>query len=104
MDISQTNDESSFRLKLDGPMIFDRRQMLEETVGDAMRCATKLEADLSAVREIDLYGVHLLGLLRSVGAVIDLSPAVEEAAKRLLASCHGTTLGRAARNQAVNVC
>lgn len=84
-------------LKFEGPMTFEHRLELEETIIGAMRRHTQLAADLSGVREIDLYGVHLLGMLQSVGAVVALSPTVEEAAKRLLTSYQGTRLGRAAR-------
>lgn len=100
MDLSSPNvaaGEAAFRLKLEGPMTFDYRQELESTIINAMRRHKSLEADLSDVREIDLYGIHLLGLLQSVGAVIAISPAVEEATKRLLTSCHGARLGRVAR-------
>lgn len=76
----------AFRLKLAGPMTFEHRHELERTIIDAMRRHTSLEADLSEVREIDFYGVHLLGLLQSVGAVIAISPVVEDAAKQLLSN------------------
>lgn len=97
MDIQSPSTEEAFRLTLDGPMTFECRQELEGTIIDAMRRHKRLEADLSAVREIDLYGIHLLGLLQSVGAVIAISPTIEEAAKRLLTSYRGASLGRAAR-------
>lgn len=86
-----------FLLTLEGPMTFEHRQELEEIIIGAMRRHTKLAADLSSVREIDLYGVHLVGLLQSVGAVVAVSPVVEEVTKRLLTSYHGTRLGRVAR-------
>ena len=93
-----TTAEAPFCLKLDGPMTFEHRHDLESTIIDAMRRHKNLEADLSDVREIDLYGVHLLGLLQNVGAIVAISPVVEEAARRLLTSYRGTTLGRVARN------
>jgi len=88
--------EVPFQLQLEGPMTFEHRQELEGSIIDAMRRHQSLEVDLSAVQEIDLYGVHLLGLLQSVGAVVAISPAVEEAARRLLRSYRGGSLGRAA--------
>lgn len=69
-------------LKLDGPMIHERRQELERMIIDAMRRHRCLRADLSAVREIDSYGVRLLALLQSVGTIVAASPAVTEAAER----------------------
>ena len=86
-----------YRLKLEGSMTFAFRQQLEQTIIYAMRCHTNLEADLSGIEEIDLYGIHLLGLLQSVGAVVAISPAVEEASRRLLSSYRGAHLGRVAR-------
>ena len=94
------NTDAPFRLKLPGPLTFEQRQSLESTVVDAMRRYQALEADLSEVSEIDLYGVHLLGLLQSVGTVVAISPAVEEASRRLLSSCRGVSLGRMARRSA----
>lgn len=91
------NTDAPFRLKLQGPLTFEQRQALESMVVDAMRRYQALEADLSEVSEIDLYGVHLLGLLQSVGTVVAISPAVEEASRRLLSSCRGGSLGRMAR-------
>lgn len=88
---------SPYRLKLAGPMTFAFRQQLEQTIIYAMRCHTNLEADLSEVQEIDLYGIHLLGLLQGVGAVVAISPTVEEASRRLLTSYRGAYLGRVAR-------
>lgn len=99
MNANHAEGATPFRLKLAGPMTFDCRQELEQTIIYAMRCHQNLEADLSAVQEIDLYGVHLLGLLQSVGAVTAISPAVEEAARRLLTSYRGASLGRVAREK-----
>jgi hypothetical protein len=57
-------------------------QQLEQSIIYAMRCHTNLEADLSGVQEIDHYGIRLLGLLRSVGTVVAVSPMVEEACRQ----------------------
>lgn len=103
MNSSSLTEETTFCLKLDGPMTFERRQELEAVIINAMRRHKSLEADLSGVREIDIYGVHLLGLLQSVGAVVAISPVVEDAAKRLLRSYRGASLGRVARGGDVRV-
>ena len=77
---------TAYRLKLAGPMTFEHRHELEGMIIDAMRRHKCLEADLSEVGEIDFYGVHLLGLLQSVGAVVAISPVVENAAKQMLSA------------------
>ncbi|HEX6735751.1 MAG TPA: hypothetical protein VF096_13150 [Azonexus sp.] len=92
---SQTHN--AFRLSVDIPMTFEYRHELESVIIEAMRRHRNFEADLSDVSEIDLYGVHLLGLLHSVGAVVAISPEVEATTRRLLASRCGTSLGRVAR-------
>lgn len=94
MDANIDVPDTAFHLKFDGPMTFDYRNELEATIIDAMRRYKSLAVDLSAVREIDLYGVHLLGLLQSVGAIIALSPVVEHAAQRLLTPQRLCSLGR----------
>lgn len=95
-DVS-TSPNNVFRLSVGTPMTFEYRHELEGTIIDAMRRHRNLEADLSEVREIDLYGVHLVGLLHSVGAVVEVPPAVDATIRRLLSSCHGASLGRVAR-------
>jgi ABC-type transporter Mla MlaB component len=91
---------NTFRLKFEGKMTFDVWKDLEERVIDAMRRYKHLEVDLSDVQEIDLCGLHLVGLLRTVGTIVATSPAVEQSSRRLLASTHGTHLGLAARRKA----
>lgn len=92
-------DNNAFRLKFEGKMTFDVWKDLEERVIDAMRRYKHLEVDLSEVQEIDLCGLHLVGLLRTVGTVVAVSPAVEQSSRRLLASTHGTHLGFTARKK-----
>lgn len=96
IQISHTSS-SPFRLNVEIPMTFEYRHELESTIIDALRRHRNLEADLSDVSDIDLYGVHLLGLLHSVGAVVAISPEVEATTRRLLTSCRGASLGRVAR-------
>lgn len=82
MNDCSSSDTSPFRLSVRGPMTVSCRPTLEATLINAMRRHKRLEVDLSGVLEIDLYGVHLLGLLRNFGATLILSPVVEEAARR----------------------
>lgn len=83
MNTAAPIQETPFRLKLAGSMTFEYRQELESSIIDAMRRYKNPEVDLSAVREIDTYGIHLLGLLQSVGSVVAISPVVENAARSL---------------------
>lgn len=97
MNTCLATENKPFRLTLEVPMTFEYRHELEGTIIDAMRRHQNLEADLSHVEEIDLYGCHLLGLLQSVGAVVAISPNVETSTRRLLTSYQGASLGRLAR-------
>lgn len=85
-------------LKFDGKMTHQFYRELEDQVIDAMRRHENLEIDLSGVEEVDLCGLHLIGLLQSVGTIVATSPAVEQASKHLLASLHAAALGRAKRS------
>lgn len=100
-------DKPVFRLTFEGKMTFDVAADLEDRIVDAMRRHERIDVDLSGVDEIDLCGIHLLGLLHSVGGnevrIVDSSPIVEQASKRLLSSFGGASLGRASRkNSAVS--
>lgn len=96
-------DKPVFRLTFAGKMTFDVAANLEDRIVNAMRRHERIEVDLSGVTEIDLCGIHLLGLLHGVGGnevlVVDSSPIVEQASKRLLGSFGGASLGRAARKE-----
>ncbi|MFZ2852803.1 MAG: STAS domain-containing protein [Rhodocyclaceae bacterium] len=93
--------EAGFQLKLDGKMTYEFYRELEDKVIDAMRRHKNLEVDLSGVEEVDLCGLHLIGLLQSVGHIVATSPAVDQASKHLLASLHAAALGRARRSERV---
>jgi len=97
MTLAAGGGQTPYCLKLEGPMVYECRQELERTIIDAMRRHSCLQADLSSVREIDLYGVRLLGLLQSVGSVVAVSPAVAEAAQRWQDSPLACGPGRDAR-------
>lgn len=101
MDQRLSADKPVFRLTFTGKMTFDVAAELEDRIVDAMRRHERIEVDLSGVTEIDLCGIHWLGLLHSVGGnevhIVDSSPIVEQASKRLLGSFGGARLGRAAR-------
>lgn len=99
-----TIDETGCRLVFEGKMTFEFSRELEDRMIAAMRRHQCLEVDLSGVREIDLCGIHLLGVLQSFGGkkvtIVATSPVVERASSRLLGSFRGASLGRAARKAA----
>lgn len=78
------------RLVFDGSMTFTHARELEDRVIEAMRRYEHLEIDLGGVEEIDIFGIHLLGLLQGVGgndaSIVSASPVVEQASARLLSS------------------
>ena len=89
MDDALTLGEADFRLTFDKQMTFAFAAELEDKILDALRRYKHIEVDLSKVKEIDLYGAHLLGLLQSFfgkGLVlVGTSPAVDKAYRRFLA-------------------
>lgn len=83
----ENDDRHSCRLVFDGSMTFAYARELEDSIINAMRRYERLEIDLSGVREIDILGIHLLGLLQSFGdgaRIIARSPVVQQAYDRLL--------------------
>lgn len=104
MSHTATTDEAACRLIFEGKMTFEFSRELEDRIISAMRRHQCLEVDLSGVHEIDLCGIHLLGLLQNFGGkkvtIVATSPVVEQAASRLLASFRGASLGRVARKEA----
>lgn len=92
MDNALAAGEADFRLTFDKQMTFAFATELEDRILDALRRYKHVEVDLSKVKEVDLYGAHLLGLLQSFfgkGLVlIGTSPAVDKAYRQFLApSC-----------------
>jgi len=96
-------DEAAFRLTFEGKMTFEFSAELEDRIIGAMRRYQHLEVDLSGVHEIDLCGIHLLGLLQSFGGkevvIVAISPVVEQASRRLLGSFRGANLARVVRRE-----
>jgi len=91
------SDEAPFYLKFDGKMTYEFYRGLENRVIEAMQRYRRLEIDLSGVSEVDLSGIHLIGLLKNVGVIVATSPVVERAAKCLPASLNSAALGRSKR-------
>jgi len=89
--------EAGFRLKFVGKMTYESYWEQEDRVIDTMRRHKSLEIDLGEVSEIDLCGLHLVGLLHRVGVIVASSPVIEQAARRLLVSHNSAALGHQAR-------
>lgn len=70
-----------------GPMTCDNSRAIENRIINAMRQNPHLNVDLSGVKEIDLCGIHLLGVLQSFGGdavrIIATSPTVDAALMQL---------------------
>lgn len=103
MKLSHHVDGTVFRLKFAGKMTHEYYRGQEDSIIDAMRRNKKMEIDLSEVEEVDLCGLHLIGLLHSVGVIVAASPAVAQASTRLLSSLQSASLGRAVRRERLAV-
>jgi len=70
-------------LIFDGEMTCKYSREIENRIIESMRSHQFLKVDLSGVRQIDLCGIHLLGVLRSFGndavSIVAASPVVREA-------------------------
>ena len=96
MSVNLIEKENACCLVFIGSLTFEFERELEDKIIDALRRYTRFEVDLSGVREIDLCGIHLLGVLKSVGGeqveVIETSPAVQQAYSKLLKPTRGAWL------------
>ena len=84
-------------LKFVGRMTYDNYREVEGRIFDALKSQKRLEVDLAEVSEIDLCGLHLLGILQSEGEIVAISSVVEQASQHLLTTLRSAALGRAAR-------
>lgn len=104
MNVTLVGRNKSCRLTFEGSMTLEHSEKLEDWIIGAMRRYEHLEVDLSGVCGIDYCGIHMLGLLQSVGGksvdIVATSPVVEQALRRLLVSQRGSSLARAARANA----
>lgn len=94
MDLSL--DSGNCRLVFGASMTLAHAREQEDQIINAMRRHTKLEVDFSGVHEIDICGVHLLGMLYTLGGadirIVATSPVVEQQYARFLASYRGVLL------------
>lgn len=107
MSITLTEDGDTCRMVFSGSITYEFWRELEDIIIGAMRRYTNFRVDLSGIEEIDLCGIHLLGVLHSVGGtnvtIVASSLIVDQASRRLLASQRLASLGRAARrDEALN--
>lgn len=88
----ENGNQSSCRLVFGASMTLAHARELEDQIIDAMRHHQKLEVDLSGVCEIDICGVHLLGMLKTLGGtglrIVATSPVVEQQYTRFLSSAN----------------
>ena len=109
MSITLVENGDACRMIFDGSITYEYWAEQEDIIIGAMRRYTSFEVDLSGIQEIDLCGIHLLGVLHSVGgknvAIVASSSIVDQASKRLLASQRLASIGRAARRaEVLNSC
>jgi hypothetical protein len=86
MNNSLNNGKAQFLLIFKSKMTFEFAGEIEDMILDALRRYTHIQVDLSKVSEIDICGIHLLGLLESFAnkgvEIIATSPAIEKAYER----------------------
>jgi ABC-type transporter Mla MlaB component len=96
MTVTLIGNEHGCRLVFAGSMTYEFAREMEDRIIDALRRYRHFEIDLSAVHDVDLCGLHLLGMLQNVGGqnarIVADSQAVQQASKRLLASYRGPWL------------
>lgn len=87
MKITLIDKAHACRLIFDGSLTMEFARELEDGIIDALRRYTHFEVDLSRVLEIDICGIHLLGVLDAIAGshveIVDSSPAVQRAYERL---------------------
>lgn len=95
MNIMLNSNADGACLILEGAMTHRFSSQLEDRIIDSMRRYSQLRVDLSGVSEIDLCGIHLLGVLRSFGEdavrIVNPSPVVEAALSKLPGSQRGSS-------------
>lgn len=81
-----------------GPMTCRNSREIENRIISAMRQHPQLNVDLSGVEEIDLCGIHLLGVLQSHGGeavrITATSPSVDLALMQLPSTQRNARLKR----------
>ena len=103
MSVTLIGEGDVCHLFFEGNLTIEFAREIEDRIIEALRRYTRFEVDLSAVRDIDICGIHLLGLLRTMGGenmrIVAPSPVVERATRRFFAGSRGADLLRAARGK-----
>lgn len=74
MNITLIDRGNSCQLVFCGSLTFESAREMEDRIIDALRRYTRFEIDLAGVREIDVCGIHLLGILETVaGNAVEVS-------------------------------
>lgn len=83
MHVELICSERGCRLVFAGRLTVEFARYVEDRIIDALRRYRNFDVDLAAVSEIDLCGVHLLGVLRTIGGagvqIVACSPVVDRA-------------------------
>ncbi|HJV25607.1 MAG TPA: STAS domain-containing protein [Aromatoleum sp.] len=78
------------RLVFEGDMTLEFSNEMEDRILGAMRRRKPVQVDLSAVEEIDLCGLHMLGMMQTMGKdkmdIVATSPAVDRRFRTLLSN------------------
>ena len=86
MNVTLICSNTGCRLTFVGDMTLEHSAQMEDAIIAAMRSYKHLDVDLSGVSGIDACGIHMLGLLRSLGGkamnIVATSPVVDEAMRR----------------------
>lgn len=105
MSITLIANGSACRLIFDGGITFEFWRELEDGIIDALRRYTHFEVDLSGIREIDLCGIHLIEMLRTLGGanlrIVAASPLLDQTSRRLLAPQRLVSLARHVRKNQI---
>lgn len=103
MNIDVVGSGNDCRLVFEGALTHEYSRQLEDRVIDLMRHHPSLKIDLSGVCEIDLFGIHFLGVMRNLGGssvdIIAASPVVDRALTHWPSTSRGTSLGRFVRRR-----
>lgn len=92
----ESTEENGCRLVFGPSMTIAHVREIEDLIIQAMRRYENIDVDLSGVNEIDICGVHLLGMLQTLGGseihIVATSPVVDQQYTRLLSSYRGVAL------------
>lgn len=87
MTFTLIEQDHACRIIFGGRLTIENAVEMEDRIINALQRYQKFEVDLSGVQEIDVCGIHLLGVLDAVAGaqvkVVDSSPVVQRAYERL---------------------